>query len=545
MMTGQPIYILKEGTERTQGKDAQRNNIFAAKTLAEAVRSALGPRGMDKMLIDQFGDVTITNDGATILKEIDVVHPGAKFIIELAKTQDQEVGDGTTSVVVLAGELLKRSEELLDQDIHASVIVDGFRVAREKALEALEKIAIKVTPDDVETLKKVAMTSMSSKLVSGDKEFIANLLVDAVRTISEEVDGKYVADIDKIKVEKKQGGSISDTVLIQGVVLDKEVVHDGMPRKVKDAKILLINEALEITKTEFDAKLNISSPEQMQAYLDQEQSMLKEMADKIINSGANVVFAQKGIDDVVQHYLAKAGVLAVRRVKKSDMEALSRATGGKIVSSLKDLDASMLGEAELVEERIISDDKMVFIEGCKDPKSVTLLVRGGTELIVDEAERAFHDALSVIRNVIEDGKVVVGGGSPELYLSNVLEDYSKELPSKTQLAVKAFSEALKIIPKTLAENGGLDPIEVIGDLNKAWKENKYTYGVDPIEGKVRDMKEIGVLEPLRVKKQMIDSAAEAAQMILRIDDVIAAKNLGGDQGEGGGAGGEDFGGDDF
>ncbi len=534
MMTGQPIYILKEGTERTVGRDAQRNNIFAAKTLAEAVRSALGPRGMDKMLIDQFGDVTITNDGATILKEIDVVHPGAKFIIELAKTQDQEVGDGTTSVVVLAGELLKRAEELLDQDIHASIIVDGLKIATEKSIEALDNIAIKVDPEkDEEILLKVAMTSMSSKLVAGDREKLAKLLVDAVKTITVNENGKYKADINKIKVEKKQGGSISDTILVKGVILDKEVVHDGMPKTVKNAKILLINEPLEITKTEFDAKLNISSPEQMQAYLEQEQQMLKEMADKIIESGANVVFAQKGIDDVVQHYLAKAGIMAVRRVKKSDIEALARATGGKVVSSLKDLDPAFLGEAELVEERIISDDKMVFVEGCKDPKAVTILVRGGTELIVDEAERAIHDALSVIRNVIEDGAVVAGGGSPEIYLANVLEDYAKEQPSKIQLAVKAFSEALRIIPKTLAENGGMDPIEVIGELNKKWKEGKYTYGVDPVGGKIADMKELGVLEPIRVKKQMINSAAEAAQMILRIDDVIAAKSVGGKDETGG------------
>lgn len=523
-MYGTPVYILKEGTERTKGKDAQRNNISAARAVAEAIRSALGPKGMDKMLIDQFSDVTITNDGATILKEIEVQHPAAKFVIDLAKTQDQETGDGTTSVVVIAGELLKQAETLLDMDIHPSSIIEGYKIARFEATKILEDMAVDVSFDDDEMLEYVAQTSMSSKIISGEKKELAKIVVKAVKAITEERDGSLYANIDNIQIQKKKGGSLADTELIDGIILDKEIVHADMPRKIHDAKILLIDKGLELSKTEIDAKINITSADQVQAFRDREHDMLKEMADKIIASGANVVLCQKGIDDIVQHYLAKAGVAAVRRIKKSDMTKLARATGAKITTSLEDLD-QYLGEAKVVEERSIGDDKMVFITGCKNPKAVSLLIRGGTEMIVNEADRAIHDALCVVRQVIHDKKVVPGGGAPEIRISQKLQEFAKTQTSRIQLAVERFAKAVEIIPRTLAENAGLDPIDVLSELHAKHSKDGAGYGVDPFTGSVKNMKELNVWEPISVKKQAIDSASEAAEMILRIDDVIAAKEL--------------------
>jgi len=524
----QPIIVLREGTERTKGKDALNNNIQAAKVISEAVKTALGPKGMDKMLVDSFGDVVITNDGATILKEIDVQHPGAKFIIDLAKTQDQEVGDGTTTVVVLAGELLRRAQDLLEMDIHPSIIVEGYRLAMDKSLELLEDIKIDVEIEDRDSLLNIAKTSMSSKIISGEMEAISQVIVDAALAIEE--NGKV--DIDDITIIKKQGESLSDTQLIRGLILDKEKVHGDMPSSVKDAKILLLNTALETNKTEFDSKLNIETADQVQQFLDREQSALKEMADKITATGANVVFCQKGIDDMVQHFLAKSGVLAVRRVKKSDMEKLSKSTGGPIISNLTDLSEADLGKAGKVAEQKIADDDVIFVTETPQSKSVTILIRGGTEFVLDEYERSIHDALCVVRNIIEDKQLVPGGGAPELYMANELRDFKLEQPSKIQLAIEAFATAIEVIPRALAENAGMDPIEIIGELNKMYKEGKHQYGVDPIAGKIDDMKKKGVMEPVRVKKQAISSAAEAATILLRIDDVVSAKNL-----DKGGAGG--------
>ncbi|UJG42164.1 MAG: TCP-1/cpn60 chaperonin family protein [Candidatus Heimdallarchaeum aukensis] len=537
-MYGQPIYILKEGTERTTGKDAQRNNISAAKAVAEAVRTALGPKGMDKMLVDGFSDATVTNDGVTILKEIEVQHPAAKFVIDLAKTQDQETGDGTTTVVVIAGELLKQAEELLDINIHPSLIIEGYKLAMEEVKNILEKIAIPVPFDDAEMMKNISMTSMSSKIIASEKEFMSDIVVEAVRSVTEDRDGKKFADIDNILIQKKRGGSIRDTELIKGLLIDKEFVHPDMPKKVTDAKILLLDKGLELSKTEIDAKLQISTPDQVQAFLDNEHQMLKDMAEKIIASGANVVLCQKGIDDIVQHYLAKSGIAAVRRIKKSDMKKLARATGAKITTSLEDL-SNYLGTAGLVEEVAIGDDHMIKITDCKDPKAVSILIRGGTEMVVNEAERAIHDALCVVRQIIHDEKAVAGGGAPEIEIAYRLAEFAKGQPSKIQKAVEQFAKAMEIIPRTLAENAGLDPIDILSDLYSKHAKNGTTFGVDPFSGSVADMKKLNVIEPISVKKQAISSASEAAMMILRIDDVIAAKELG----EGPnppGPGGEDF-----
>ena len=524
-LSGQPVLILKEGTQRTVGRDAMRANIMAARVIAEAIRTALGPKGMDKMLVDSFGDVTITNDGATILKEVDVQHPAAKMMVEVAKAQDDEVGDGTTTAVVIAGELLKKAEELLDQNIHPTIIVEGYRKATEQAIKILDEISQETSIDDEEMLKKAAMTAMHSKVVSGSRDYLANLVVNAVKSIAEKVDGQWKADIDDVKVEKKQGGSIEDTKLINGIVLDKEVVHPGMPRRVTTAKIALIDAPLEIEKTEFDAKIHINSPEQMKAFLDEEQRMLREMVEKIKEVGANVVLCQKGIDDVAQHFLAKAGILAVRRVKKSDMEKLAKATGGKIVTSIEDLTPQHLGEAELVEERKVADDKMVFVEGCKNPKAVSILIRGGTEHIVDEAERALHDALCVVRNIVHEPKVVPGGGAPEIEIARRLREYAETLSGREQLAVKAFADAIEVVPRTLAENAGLDPIDILVELRAKHEKGEWWAGINLVSGKVDDMRKLDVWEPASVKKQAIKSASEAAQMILRIDDVIAASEL--------------------
>lgn len=523
---GQPILILPEKVQRYLGRDAQRMNIMAARVIAESVRTTLGPRGMDKMLVDNLGDVTITNDGVTILEEMDVEHPAAKMMVEVSKAQEDEVGDGTTTAVVLAGELLKKSEELLEQDIHPTVIVSGYRLAAEQAQKILEKMATPVSKDDDKILKQIAKTSMSSKgsEIHGDK--LAELCVKAVKQIVEEVDGKLEADIDNIKVEKKTGGSSADTQLIKGIVLDKEVVHPGMPKRVENAKIALLNLALEVKKTETDAKINITDPEQLKKFIDEEQRMLKEMVDQIKSVGANVVFCQKGIDDVAQHYLAKYGILAARRVKESDMEKLARATGGTCVTNIKDLTPKDLGTADLVEERKIAGDEMIFVEGCKDPRSVSILVRGGTEHVVDEVERAVHDAISVVSAAIEDGKIVAGGGAPEIEVAKGLREYSDSVGGREALAVNAFADAIEVIPRTLAENAGLDPIDILVQLRAAHeKDDGKNMGVDVISGKVLNTLEKGIVEPLRVKVQAIKSATEVTEMILRIDDVIAAGKL--------------------
>jgi thermosome len=491
------------------------------------------------MLVDNFGDVVISNDGATILKEIDVQHPVAKFVIELSKTQDNEVGDGTTTVVILAGELLKKAEELLEEDIHPTVIVEGYRRATEKAIDELNKIAITVKEDDDETLKKIAKTAMGSKIVAASSDYLSDIVVKAIRAVAE---GNQV-DIDDIKVEKKEGLALTNTELINGVVLDKEVVHPGMPKKVEQAKVALVSAPIEVQKGEFSAELSIEDPTKIQQFLDREQNIIKEKVDKILETGANVLITQKGIEDIAQHFLAKAGVLTVRRVKKSDMEKLAKATGAKIATNLDDLSADDLGQAGIVEERKIGDDDMVFVEDCPAAKSVTILVRGGTELVVDEVERSLHDALCVVRNVVNINKIVIGGGAPEVALSRELTKFGDTLAGREQLAVYAFAEALEVIPRTLAENAGLDPIDIMVELRSSYEKGQKTAGVDPIGGKVRDIKELDVLEPLVVKSQAITAASEAAQMILRIDDVIASKGEGGGPPPGGpGAGdmGDDF-----
>ncbi|MCD6504215.1 TCP-1/cpn60 chaperonin family protein [Candidatus Bathyarchaeota archaeon] len=517
-----PVLILKEGSSRSRGREAQHANIMAARIVAEAVKTALGPKGMDKMLVDSFGDVTITSDGKTILNEMEVQHPAAKMMVEVAKTQDNEVGDGTTTAVVVAGELLGKAEELINKNVHPTVIIDGYRKAEEKALEILEKIAIKVEPTDREYLKKVAMTSMASKLVSENKEQLAEIATSAVLHVARKVKDQYRVDLDDIMVEKKPGESVLDTKLIYGIIVDKEVVHPGMPKRVEDAKIALLNLALEVEKTEFDAKINIETPEQMEAFLKEEENMLREMVDKIKSAGANVVLCQKGIDDMAQHFLAKEGILAVRRVKKSDMEKLAKATGGRIVNNIDDLTPGDLGEAGLVEERKIGDDKMVFIEKCKNPKAVAIFIRGGTERLVDEAERSIHDALCVVRDVVQEPKVMAGGGAPEIEVAKALREYSESLAGKEQLAVQAYAEAIEAVPITLAENAGLDPIDIISELRARHEKGELWAGIDVLEGDVKDMRELEVYEPLAVKKQIIKSATEAASMILKIDDVIAA-----------------------
>jgi len=515
--------ILKEGTGRTRGRNAQRNNIMAARVIGEILRSTLGPRGMDKMLVDSLGDVTVTNDGATILKEIDVEHPAAKMMVEAAKTQDSIVGDGTTTVVVLASELIKKAEELIDQNIHPTVVVGGYRKAAEYALQELKKIAVDVDIKDTKTLGKVATTAIRSKSAATAKDLIVDIAIKAVGMIAEQRDGRWVADVDQIQITKKPGGSIFDTKLVQGIIVDKEVVHAGMPKRVEKAKIALIDAPLEIEKTEISAEIRIRDPTQMKAFLDEETRMLKEMVDKIAATGANVVFCQKGIDDIAQHFLARAKILAVRRVKKSDMEKLARATGGRIVTNLDDLKEAELGYAQLVEERKIGEDKMVFVEGCKNPKSVGILIRGGLERFVDEAERAVHDALSVVADVYEYNKIVAGGGAVETELAKRLREYARKVGGREQLAIEAFAEALESIPRTLAENAGLDPIDILVDMRaKHDKPEGLWIGVDVFEGKTRDMMKLNVIEPAKVKEQAIKSAVEAASMVLRIDDVIAA-----------------------
>ena len=524
-MTGTPVLILKEGTSRERGRGAQRNNIQAALAIVEALKTSLGPKGMDKMLVDSFGDVTITSDGRTILDEMDVQHPAAKMMVEVSKTQDQEVGDGTTSVVIIAGELLNMAQDLMDKQIHPTVIIDGYKEAAEKALEHLEKIAIAVDPRDKQYLRKIAMTSMASKLVTGNKEQLADITVDAILYVIQEDEGRLKVDLDDIMVEKKPGESLTETKLVKGIIIDKEIIHPKMPRRVENAKIALINRAFEVKKTEFDAKINIESPEEIEAYLQQEEDMLKSMVDKVKSVGATAVFCQKGIDDVAAHFLAREGILAVKQVKESDMEKLAKATEGKISTNFEDLKPSDLGEAGLVEERKIGDDKMVFVEECKNPKAVAILIRGGTERIVDEAERSIHDALSVVKDVVLEPKIVAGGGAPEIEVAKAVRSKAMGQPGRGQLALEKFADAIEVIPTTLAENAGLDPINVISEIKAQHEKGEIWVGVDVIGGGVDNMEKLEVLEPLAVKKQIIKSATEAATMLLKIDDVIAAAKM--------------------
>ena len=537
-----PIFLLNEGTNETKGNQAQRNNITAAKAIAEIVRTSLGPRGMDKMLVNNLGDVTITNDGATILKEIDVQHPAAKMMVEISKATDNEVGDGTTSTVVLAGSLLSKAEELIAKDVHPTVIVDGYRMASEKAIEILKNASTKVDPTDRQILGKIARTSMASKLVSVNSEPLSKIVVDAVVAVSEKAnDNNLKVDVDNIKVEKKAGGSIEDTKLIQGIVLDKEVVHSAMPKRIEEAKIALLNAALEIEKTEMSAEIRISDPQQMHMFLEEENRMLKSMADKISSSGANVLLCQKGIDDLAQHYLAKEGILAVRRVKESDMNNLAKATGARVLSNVDELSADDLGYAKLVEERKVETDKWVFVEGCKNPKAVSVLIRGGSQRVVDEAERSVHDAVMAVKDVVEYPYITVGAGAPEVYISQKIREWSSSLTGRSQLAVERFADSVEEIAIALAENAGMDPLDTQTQLRAKAAQAKPRYGVDVINGKVTDMAAKDIYEPQKVKEQVISAATEASCMILRIDDVIAASKSAGGGGPpgppGGGMGG--------
>jgi len=532
-----PIVLLKEGTSETKGNQAQRNNITAAKTVAEIVRTSLGPRGMDKMLVDTLGDVTISNDGATILKEIDVQHPSAKMMVEISKSTDNEVGDGTTSTVVLAGSLLEKAEELVTKNVHPTVVVEGFKKASQKAIETLKEIATKVDPTDKAFLNKIAKTSMASKMVSADSKELADMVVDAVLAVAEKSGDKYKIDIDNVKVEKKAGGSIRDTEFIHGVVLDKEVVHGGMPKRIENAKIAVINSPLEIEKTEFDAKININSPDQMQKFIDEENKMLKAMVDKVVAAGASVLLCQKGIDDIAQHYLANAGILAVRRIKESDMYKLAKATGARIVNNLDELSAADLGYAKLAEERKVETDKWVFVEECKNPKSVSILIRGGSQRVVDEAERSVHDAIMTVKDVVEYPYVLVGGGAPEAIASMKLRDWASSLSGRAQLAAEKFADGIETIPIVLAENAGMDPLDTQVQLRSKSTSGKARFGIDVLNGKVADLAAKDIYEPLAVKEQVINAATEAACMILRIDDVIAASKSKDMPKPGGGMGG--------
>ncbi|HSF27860.1 MAG TPA: thermosome subunit beta [Nitrosopumilaceae archaeon] len=517
-----PVLVLKESALQQKGRDAQKNNIAAAKLVAELVRTSLGPRGMDKMLVDSLGDVTITNDGATILKEIDVQHPAAKMMVEIAKTVDNEVGDGTTSSVVFGGSLLAKAEELLEKNVHATVIIEGYQAAADKALSLLSELSKQVDPEEKEILLKIARTSMESKLVSEDSVMLSKIVVDSILQVVEKQGDNYKVDLDNVKVEKKAGGSIRNTSLIKGIVLDKEVVHSGMPTKIEKAKIALVNAPLEIEKTEMSAEIRITDPTQMQMFLEEENRMLKAMVDKIIEVGANVLICQKGIDDIAQHYLAKAGILAVRRVKESDLTKLAKATGGRISTNLDDLTSKDLGSAEHVEQRKVETDKWVFIEGCRNPHAVTLLLRGGSQRVVDEVDRSLHDSLMVVKDVIEKPAIVAGGGAPEAYLASGLKDWADRFEGREQLAIKKYAEALEIIPLTIAENAGMDPIDTMITLRAKQAQGKKWTGIDARNTRIADMYSLDIVEPVAVKEQIIKSATEAACMILRIDDVIAS-----------------------
>jgi thermosome len=518
----QPILIFPEGTMRTKGREAQKNNISAAKLVADAVRTTLGPKGMDKMLVDSLGDVTITNDGATILSEMQIEHPAAKMMVEVAKTQDEAVGDGTTTAVIIAGELLIEAEKLLEQQIHPTVITKGFRMAKIKALEILEKLSHHIEIKDEKDLRKIANTAMTGKAAERASEELTELAVKAVVRIAEMKAGKSEVDTENIKIEKKQGGSMSDTELIEGIVLDKEVVHSGMPKRIEKAKVVLLDSALEVKELEGDAKINIDSPEKLHAFMDEEEKSLKDMVNKILQSGANVVFCQKGIDDIAQHYLAKANVLAARRVKKSDMEKLARATGAKMVTNIKDLSKADVGYAGMVQEKKIAGDEMIFVEKCKEPKAVTILIRGGSEHVVDEVERAMEDAIKGIAAALELGKVVPGGGAVEIELAKQLRKYAESFKGREQLAINSFANAMEVVPRSLAENGGLDPIDKLAELRAEHDKKMMNTGLDVFTGKVHDMINLGVIEPLKIKLQAIKSASEVAEMILRIDDMISA-----------------------
>lgn len=537
---GQPVIVLKEDTERTRGRDARKSNMLAAQIISEVLKTTLGPRGMDKMLIDSLGDITITSDGATVLDEIDVQHPAAKMMIEVAKTQDKEVGDGTTTAVMLAGELLRKAGELLEDNIHPSIIISGYQKASERALETLDKVSEDVDLDDSETLMKLSNTSMRSKSVSSARDHLSGIVIEAIRQVVEKRDGTVIADVDNVQIVKKEGQSLEETELVKGIIVDKEVVHDGMPKKIKGAKIALLDTPLEVKKTEFDAEIRITSPDSIKAFLDQESEMLKKKVDQVVATGANVLFCQKGIDDMAQHYLAKAGVLSARRAKKSDMEKLAKATGGKVVNNLADLKKSDLGACGLVEERKVGNDKMIFVEECKDPQAVAIFVRAGLERMVDEAERALNDALYVVSDVAETPKMVAGGGSVEMEMSKAVREYAAQVGGREQLAIEAFAEALEIIPRTLAENAGLDILDTMVAMKAAHAKKKGVHmGVNVFGEGVVDMMGEGVLEPTVVKEQAIKSGIEVASMILRIDDVVAAKSGGPDMGAGGPPGGMD------
>jgi len=537
---GQPVIVLREDTQRSKGRDARKSNMLAAQIIAEVLKTTLGPRGMDKMLIDSLGDITITSDGATVLDEIDVQHPAAKMMIEVAKTQDKEVGDGTTTAVLLAGELLKKASELLEDNIHPSIIIIGYRKAAEKALETLEGVSKDVDLEDRETLMKLANTSMRSKAVSSARDHLSGIVIDAIKQIVEKRDGTIIADVDNVQIVKKEGQSLTETQLVKGIIVDKEVVHDGMPKKIKDAKIALLDTPLEVKKTEFDAEIRITSPDSIQAFLDQESEMLKRKVDQVVATGANVLFCQKGIDDMSQHYLAKAGVLSARRVKKSDMEKLAKATGGKVVNNLADLKKSDLGVCGVVEEKKVGNDKMIFVEECKDPQAVAIFIRAGLERMIDEAERSLNDALFVISDVAKTPKMVAGGGSVEMEMSKAVRDYAAQVGGREQLAIEAFADALEIIPRTLAENAGLDILDTMVAMKTAHANKKGAHmGVNVYDEGVIDMMSEGVVEPTVVKEQAIKSGIEVASMILRIDDVLAAKSGGPDMGAGGPGGGMD------
>ena len=524
-MSGTPVLILKEGTSRERGRGAQSNNIAAAIAVAEALKTALGPKGMDKMLVDSFGDVTITSDGRTILDEMDVQHPVAKMMVEVAKTQDQEVGDGTTSAVVVAGELLRLAQDLMDKQVHPTVILEGYREASERALERLEEIAIPVDPEDREYLRKVAMTSMASKLVAGNKEELSDIVVSAILHVAQREGDSMKADLDDIMVEKQPGESLTDTKLVEGVIIDKEAAHPKMPKRVENARIALVKSALEIKKTEFTAKINIESPGEIEAYLRQEEDMIRSMVGRVKESGANVLFCQKGIDDIAQHLLAREGILAAKQVKESDMEKLAKATEGRMATRIDELTGEDLGDAGFVEERKIGDEKMIFVEGCKNPKAVAILVRGGTERIVDEAERSIHDALSVVRDVVQEPKIVAGGGAPEIEIARAVREAAIGRPGREQLAMEKFADAFEVIPSVLAENAGLDPIDILSEMKARHERGELWAGVNVVEGGVEDMRKLEVYEPLVVKKQITKSTTEAAAMILKIDDVIATAKM--------------------
>ncbi len=518
----QPIFILPEGSQRTTGRTAQHSNIMAAKAVAETVRTTLGPKGMDKMLVSSMGDIVITNDGVTILEEMNIEHPSAKMIVEVAKTQENEVGDGTTTAVVIAGELLKKAEDLLEQNIHPSVLSRGYRLAAAKAQEILNGAAEKISENDAETLKKIAITAMTGKGAEQDKEHLAGLTVKAVKAVMEKTSSGISVDKNDIKIEKKTGGSVEDTELVEGIILDKEKVHPAMPNKVMDAKVALIDSGIEIKNTEIEAKIQITAPEQMQAFIDMEEKMLRDKVEKIARSGANVVFCQKGIDDLAQHFLAKKGIYAARRVSESDMKKLARATGAKVISKLDDLTEKDLGNAGIVEAKRVGDEDMTYVGDCQNAKSVTILVRAGTEHVADEVKRAMEDAIGDVASALKSGKAVAGAGACEIELVRGLKNYAQSLAGREQLAVNAFAEAIEIIPRTLAENAGIDPIDIMTSLKAAHDKGQKWAGVDVFTGKVIDAWKEGIIEPLKIKTQAISSASEVAVMILRIDDVIAA-----------------------